>query len=263
MPAVLVLSGLDPSGGAGINADIETLSAHKVASLPIITVLTAQNTQKIGRIQAVDMALITEQIDLLRQDIKIDAIKVGLLADDKQINQLTQILANFSNIPIVLDPIIYASTTDRLLTKNSISVLKNLLPLCTCITPNVAELNALSGLLDNKDGGKNSSKNEQQQVVQLPVPWVLVTKTDVSDIKINHQLYFQGKPYQTYSYDKLPHQYHGSGCTLSSAITAQIALGQPIPSAIHLALDYSYESLKSAYKLGKMQHQPNRFVSIT
>ena len=251
MPAVLLLSGLDPSGGAGISADIQTLCVHGVHSLPVVTCLTAQNTKQVMMIEGVDDDLITEQINLLAQDINIDAIKIGLLFDAKQIQMLIKVLSPFKHLPIVLDPIINASTKQNLLGQSALVALKKLLPLCICITPNTAELNALS-----------TATNEVEQVAQLPTPWVLVTKTDTSTHNINHMLYHCGQLEQTYTYQKLPHEFHGSGCTLSSAIIAQIILGNSIPNACQLALDWTYTTLKTAHKLGKAQYHPNRLGSL-
>lgn len=246
-PAVLVLSGLDPSGGAGLCADIETLKTHNTQALPIATCLTAQNTQTLLSVQSVGSDLINQQIQCLLDDVVIAGIKIGLLSDDEQILCIQQWLAKFSNIPIVLDPIIRASSDNSLLNTSNLSILKTLINHCTLITPNVAELTQLTQIED-----------EQKAVKSLNVPWVLVTKTDVSTIEIPHVLYHHGQIVKTFTYNKLPHKYHGSGCTLSSAIVAYLAQGKTPEIACQKALDWTYQTLKHAYKLGKIQLNPNR-----
>jgi hydroxymethylpyrimidine/phosphomethylpyrimidine kinase len=243
---VLVLSGLDPCGGAGMAADIETINQFGVTPLPIVTTLTAQNTQQVGAIQAVGHEFIKKQLEMLAADIQINVVKIGLLSSIQQINTIASWLNE--DHWIVLDPIIRASTTDELLTSDSIQVLtKNLLPKVSLLTPNVAELEILAPGL-----------NEQEAVASLPCTWVLLTTTDVSEQLIEHRLYHQGELVECFSYHKLPGEYHGSGCTLSSAISALVAAELDVNIAVKRALDYTYQTLLNAKRIGKMQLHPNR-----
>ena len=245
---VLVLSGLDPSGGAGVVADIETLNQFGVTPLPIVTALTVQNTAKVEEVQAVDHQLIKKQLDSLANDIDINVIKIGLLTSAEQIITI----ANWINEEhiVVLDPIIKASTADELLTQQSVDTLKQvLLPKVKILTPNTFELEILAPNLD-----------EQSAILSLPCEWVLLTTTDVSDSLIEHRLYYQGVLSERFSYHKLPGQYHGSGCTLSSAISALIAADVDVSVAVKRALDYTYQTLLIAKRIGKMQYHPNRIT---
>ena len=244
---ILVLSGLDPCGGAGLVADIETINQFGLTPLPIVTVLTVQNTQSVGDVQAVDSVLIAKQFHYLQADIDIQVAKIGLLASATQIQAIAQLLTN-QNITIVLDPIVKSSTKDVLLQTQALNALKqDLLPLVHILTPNSAELSTLS-----------TGDNEQQQVASLPCEWVLVTTTDVSDGEIEHRLYQQGNLVKSYHYDKLSGDYHGSGCTLSSAVACLVAQGLPMADACQQALDYTYQTLLNAKSIGKMQKHPNR-----
>ncbi len=248
---VLVLSGLDPCGGAGIAADIETINQFGVTPLPVVTTLTAQNTQRVDFIQAVGLQLIEKQLEVLSDDIQIDVVKIGLLSSVEQINAI----ANWLNKShwVVLDPIIKASTTDELLAQDSVEALKQvLLPKVSLLTPNVAELEILAPGL-----------TEQEAVSSLPCEWVLLTTTDVSDQMIEHRLYHQGSIFERFSYHKLPGSYHGSGCTLSSAISALVAAKLDVNIAVKRALDYSYQTLLNAKRIGKMQYHPNREKPLT
>jgi len=125
-----------------------------------------------------------------------------------------------------------------------------LFPLCLLLTPNLAELNALAPGL-----------SEQAAVASLNCPWVLVTTSDSSEVEIEHRLYNESKLVKKFTYDKLPNKFHGSGCTLSSAISALIASGEDVDVACKKALQYTYQCLLSAKKLGKMQYHPNRTSS--
>lgn len=242
-----MLSGLDPCGGAGLVADIETINQFGLTPLPIATVLTVQNTQSVREVQAVDSALIVKQLHYLQADIDIQMVKIGLLASATQIQAIAQFLTH-QNITIVLDPIVKSSTKDVLLSTQALDALKqDLLPLVHILTPNSAELSTLS-----------VGDTEQQQVAFLPCEWILVTTTDVSDCEIEHRLYQQGNLVKSYHYDKLSGAYHGSGCTLSSAVACLVAQGLPVADACQQALDYTYQTLLNAKSIGKMQLYPNR-----
>ena len=243
---VLVLSGLDPCGGAGIAADIETINQFGVTPLPVVTTLTVQNTQCVSELQAVDHQFIIKQLKSLTEDIDIKVVKIGLLSSVEQIQAIAEWLDESHTV--VLDPIIKASTTDELLAQKAIDTLKQkLLPKVFLLTPNVAELARLAPGLD-----------EQEAVQSLPCEWVLLTTTDTSEKMIEHRLYHQGELFERFLYHKLPGDYHGSGCTLASAISALIATNLDVNVGVKRALDYSYQTLLNAKRIGKMQYHPNR-----
>jgi hydroxymethylpyrimidine/phosphomethylpyrimidine kinase len=244
---VLVLSGLDPCGGAGISADIESINQFGLTPLPIITALTVQNTQSVADIQPVNDPLIAQQFHHLQADIDFKFVKIGLLCSVTQIKAIAKLLEN-QGLIIALDPIVKSSTEAILLQPQAIEALKQyLLPLVHILTPNSAELSALS-----------AENNEQQKVASLPCEWVLVTTTDVSDSEIEHRLYQHGKLAKSYHYHKLPGNYHGSGCTLSASIAALLAQGLSVKDACQKALDYTYQTLLNAKNIGKMQKHPQR-----
>jgi hydroxymethylpyrimidine/phosphomethylpyrimidine kinase len=236
---VLVFSGLDPSGGAGLNADIETLHTNQVNTLPIATVLTAQNSQTFKSTYNVDVNLIKQQYQLIEDEFKIDAIKLGLLGDKKQLSMIGNILRN-KNIPIVCDPII-STSSGELVMSNILDFKKYILPYITLLTPNKKEYALLL--------------NEEKT---LNCPWVLITAGDDDTEVIQHQLLHKGKLVKTFEFKKLPFHYHGSGCTLSSSITAFLAKGDTMESACEKGLNYTYESLLAAKKIGANNYRPKR-----
>lgn len=246
--SVLVLSGLDPCGGAGISADIETINQFGVTPLPMVTTLTVQNTQSVKRTQAVDANILTQQFTHLQKDVDFSVVKIGLLSSVSQIKAIAALLQANKALTIVLDPIINASTDERLLKIKALNALKQkILPLVHVLTPNLAELYALSAI-----------KDEQQAVESLPCEWILLTTTDSSHATIEHRLYHHAQCVERFTYVKLPGDYHGSGCTLSSAISALLASGVAVNIACKRALDYSYQTVLNAKSIGKIQYHPNR-----
>ena len=245
---VLLFSGLDPSGAAGIAADIETINQFGVTSLPIITTLTAQNTQKVLSLEPTNNLFLNDQFRLIDDDIYFKTVKIGLLGSLSQIETISRLLTTRKDFVIIFDPIIMSSSNNELSSNDMIDMMKKvLIPLCTLITPNLEELKLLAPGLD-----------EKLAVKSLNCPWTLITTSDSSEIEIEHRLYHYSDLIRKFSYKKLPGKYHGSGCTLSSAISALMATGVEVEEASRRGLDYTYQTLLNAKKLGKMQYHPNR-----
>lgn len=244
---VLVISGLDPSGGAGIAADIETINQFGVTPLPIVSVLTVQNTESVIDTQTVASELLEAQFQHLKQDVTINVVKLGLLGSSDLIHQVGQWLSELNHPRVVLDPIIRATSGSALLNVEATEALLALLPQVEVLTPNAAELAQLVPDVE-----------EFEAVQSLPCPYVLVTNADADSEVIEHRLYVQGALFERYHYHKLPGHYHGSGCTLASAVSALIASGVEVEVAVKKALDYTYQSLLNAKTIGKMQFNPNR-----
>ena len=246
--SVLLFSGLDPSGAAGVSADIETINQFGVTPLPIITTLTAQNTQRVLSLESTKSSLLELQFKLIDEDISFNTVKIGLQGSPYQVKVISKLLRDRRGVNIILDPII-SSSTEHVLSSNEMieAIKKELIPLCLILTPNLAELNALAPGL-----------TEESAISSLNCPWVLLTTSDSSEIQVEHRLYHDSNLIRKFTYKKLAGQYHGSGCTLSSAIAALVALDVPVEDACEKALDYTYQSLLSAKKVGKMQYHPNR-----
>ena len=247
MPSALILSGLDSTGGAGIVADIETFAAIGVSSLPIITTLTVQNTRNFVASNVVSIDTITSQIKCLAEDISFSVIKIGLLANKEQIMSITNIVDKYKHLPIVLDPIIKSGNNKILLDKKAINALKKLIKLCTIITPNKYELQTLT-----------RQKTPELATKSLGSKWTLLTTTGNSKTNIEHNLYYQDKIYKVFNFKKIDAKFHGSGCTLSSAICAYIAKGYKVNIACTKALKYTYKTLEYKYKIGTAQYHPKR-----
>ena len=227
--SVLLFSGLDPSGAAGVSADIETINQFGVTPLPIITTLTAQNTQRVLSLEPTKSSLLELQFKLIDEDISFNTVKIGLLGSPYQVKVISKLLREKRGVNIVIDPII-SSSTEHILSSNEMidAMKKELIPLCLILTPNLAELNALAPGL-----------NEESAISSLNCPWVLLTTSDSSEIQVEHRLYHDSNLIRKFTYKKLAGQYHGSGCTLSSAIAALVALDVGVEDACEKALDYT------------------------
>ncbi len=252
-PTILCLSGFDPSGGAGIQADIESIASMGGHAVPVITALTVQNTQNISYFEPVEPQLFTEQINKLLEDVPVKAIKIGMVGSLGIIESINAILKQNPDLPVIYDPVLAAGGGADLTTSDMLGAIQELLlPFTTILTPNSLEARQLSN--------KNELKDCGLELMALGCDAVLLTGAHESNDHVNNLWFNEDKYVETFSWDRLPHEYHGSGCTLASAIAALIAQGLDPFNAVNEAQDYSWNSLKHAFKISdKGQLIPNRF----
>ncbi len=249
LPVVLTFSGLDPTGGAGLQADIETIAALGGMALPIMTTNTIQNTQTFLESQGVDPAWLRRQARLLLQDITPDAIKIGLAPSAETIETIADLIPE--DTPVVLDPILRSGTGRNLANDEHILAMKErLFPKCTIITPNRYEARTL--------GGKEVLDEAANQLIENGCRFVLITGADEADDRIENHLYGINGLIEVYLHEHLPGIFHGSGCTLSSAIALLLAKGLNLRTAVEQALAYTEVALRSGHALGKKQNHPRR-----
>ncbi|MFK8069157.1 MAG: bifunctional hydroxymethylpyrimidine kinase/phosphomethylpyrimidine kinase [Gammaproteobacteria bacterium] len=250
---VLVFAGHDPTGGAGIQADIETIAALGGHCCPIITTQTIQNTESFIQAEAVNPEWIKRQTDHLLKDIKPDAIKIGLITDQKVVEFIAQIIKLFPHIPIVFDPVLQSGSGSDLSDDRLIkSFQSQLLPLVTILIPNQNEAKLLSGKNDLDEAAKDLIKRGCKQV--------LITGTDVAKDQIEHRHYDQKSLINSLSCEKVPGTFHGSGCTLSSAIAIKLAQGLDTKTAMTEAHDFTLKAIESGHQIGKGQKHLNRKI---
>lgn len=252
-PTILCLSGFDPSGGAGIQADIESVASMGGHAVPVITALTVQNTQNVSYFEPVEPQLFTDQVNKLLEDIPVKAIKIGMVGSLGIIESINAILKQNPDLPVIYDPVLAAGGGADLTTSDMLEAIQELLlPFTTILTPNSPEARQLSN--------KNELKDCGLELMELGCDAVLLTGAHEDNEHVNNLWFNAGKYIETFSWDRLPHEYHGSGCTLASAIAALIAQGLDPFNAINEAQDYSWNSLKHAFKISdKGQLIPNRF----
>ena len=250
---ILSFSGFDPSGGAGIQADIETIGALSGHAVPVITASTIQNTQNVDALYPTDIDLFQRQIRKLTDDIVFSAVKIGLLGGIDITRAVIQFLRQH-DLPVIFDPVLASGAGDSFSTQAHIDVIKSeLLPLVTLITPNCFEARRLTGHHDLDQCA--------DALHQDGCRYVLITGTDetqATDTHIYHRFYpdADAEPLMLQA-QRLPHLYHGSGCTLASAIAYYICDLSPL-AAIQAAQNYTWCTLASSRQIGQGQRIPNR-----
>ena len=252
-PVVLVIAGHDPSGGAGIQADIESIVSQGAQAVTIITSLTAQNTRGVGSVVHQEPERFREQLDMLLDDMTVDACKIGLVADLEQAEIIRQRLSvKITGIPVVLDPVITAGSGHVFLDKTmQEAICEKLVPHATICTPNSIE--ALT-LADTKDPDQAAAF-----LLESGAGAVLVTGGHEKQEHVINILYRRGKEPVHYKWDRLDGNYHGSGCTLSAGIAAHLANGEDMEMAVQKAQVYTCNTLKYAGQYGRAQKHPDRF----
>ncbi len=253
---MLSISGHDPTGGAGIQADIETIHAGGCRACTLVTACTTQDSHDVYQVHALPAPALAHQMSVLCADIPPDVIKLGLFGDADQIRTLSPLLRQ-QQVPIVLDPIIAAGGGYALLNDEMIeAMLDHLLPYTSLLTPNHQELRRLS----NQDTPQAAVAHLQQ----LGCQHILLTGTEdqsTGDLVVQ-TLYSPAAVPQYDTWERLPHHYHGSGCTLASACACQIALGQNIRQAVQQAQACTWHSLRQADQPGQGQYLPTRYPDI-
>ncbi|MGY6276397.1 bifunctional hydroxymethylpyrimidine kinase/phosphomethylpyrimidine kinase [Methylomonas sp. MgM2] len=250
-PIVLCFSGHDPSGGAGIQADIETIFSHCCHPASVITCLTEQDSCNVKKLIPQQPENIISQAETLLSDFNVSAIKIGLIGDVAVARAIVQILSQYPDIPVVLDPILAAGGGAELAGQTLIDVLvERLLPLTTILTPNSEEARRLSEQQD--------LSNCADWLRNKGAEYVLITGTHEQSDQVHNRLFMPNNSSETFNWERLPHHYHGSGCTLASAIAALLAQGLDMFTAVNEAQEFTWQSLAAAYKPGNGQHNPNR-----
>ncbi len=251
-PLVLCFSGHDPSGGAGIQADIETISRHQCQVSTIITALTLQDSRNVYELIPQPAEQISKQADVLASDFEINVIKIGLLGHHEVALAVKQFLDKHPKIPVVFDPVLAAGGGKKLSNQSLLEALDLLLPLTTLITPNHYEARQLAN--------QNSLKTEDiiACLSGKGCEYTLFTGADQATDQVINQLYHYTKHIQDYCWQRLPHTYHGSGCTLAATIAAFLASGHSPADAIEQAQLYTWNALRHGFQPGQGQHLPDR-----
>ena len=251
-PLILCVSGLDPSGGAGLQADIETIARSGGHALPIASCLTVQNSIATTECIPVDKQLLLRQADSLLADLSISSCKIGIIANEEIAIAIADIIAKFPEIPVVFDPVIAPSNGNVFTDTKTIEVIKKiLLPVVTIVTPNTSELIALTS-------ANKSNFHRAQELCDYGPKYVLLTGADQPTSEVVNTLFTNEGVIEKYTWPRLSHSYHGSGCTLSSALAYNLANNIEITDAVAEAQHFTWKSLQAAEPLGSGQWFPNR-----
>lgn len=253
LPVVMSFSGNDPTGGAGIQADIEAVSSMGARIAPVITALTVQDTQNVKYFSVTDAKLVVEQARVILEDMPVAAFKIGMVGSIENINAIHTILHDYHEIPVIVDPIISAGGGMSLASEEMALAYSDLLfPLTNLVTPNSNEVRLLAPEADSLDACA-------QELMDDGCEYVLLTGTHEGTEQVINSFYGHHKKLNSSCWERLPNSYHGSGCTLTSAIAGLVAGGQSIPDAINIAQEYAWQSLVNGYQSGMGQYHPDRF----
>lgn len=250
-PIVLTVAGSDSGGGAGIQADIKAISATGSYACSVITALTAQNTQGVTGVLAVEQSFIEQQFDAVFSDIAVDVVKIGMLGDAATIATVANALRKYKPRFVVLDPVMVATSGDVLLANDAISALiTQLLPLATVITPNIPEaLALLNQSMQNAPTNDQQSMLLSKELLELGAHSVLL-KGGHQTGDASTDFWISKDQQQNFSSPRInTKNTHGTGCTLSSAIASYLAQGQDLPNAIQSAKDYISQAIQQADQL--------------
>jgi hydroxymethylpyrimidine/phosphomethylpyrimidine kinase len=258
-PIVLVFAGTDPSGGAGMQADILTLSSMGCHPLSVVTAVTVQDTMGVEDVLPIDAEWVADQARCVLEDMPVAVFKIGLLGSVEAIAAIAEVVSDYPDIPLVLDPILASGRGDELASEDLISAMRELLvPQTTLITPNSLEVRRLARD-DEADEDDDPDLGEcARRILSLGCEYVLITGTHENTPQVINTLYEQQGVMRTDAWQRLAGTYHGSGCTLAAAIAATIANGLAIPEAVRDAQEYTWQTLKHAYRTGMGQLVPDR-----
>lgn len=261
-PSVLTIAGFDGSGGAGIQADIKTISALGCYATSVLTALPVQNTMGVRNIFPIPVQAVSEQIESILDDIFPDAIKIGMVHTPELVETIVETLAKYKKVPIVFDPVMVATSGHRLIEEETIqTIIEKLFPISDIITPNMDEASILANMeVKTLDDMKIAGEN----IKELGCKYILLKGGHQTTEKITSLFYSDKDDFQTFESLKLnTKNTHGSGCTLSSAIASFIAQGKSMDEAVALAQNYVSEAILagSDVQTGKGNGPLNHFFN--
>jgi hydroxymethylpyrimidine/phosphomethylpyrimidine kinase len=248
MTAIAVtIAGSDSGGGAGIQADLKTFSALGVYGASVLTAITAQNTKGVTAVEDVSASLVTAQIETVFSDLSVGAVKIGMVSRNETIAAVADALERL-NIKAVLDPVMIATSGDRLLRPDAIEILKTrLLPQALIVTPNLPEAALLSGRSIAEDEGEMA---RQAEIILASGAASVLIKGGHASGHESVDLFFDGKTIRRLAAPRIDTKNdHGTGCTLSAAIAAKLALGETLGDAVRGAKNYLHAALAASHKI--------------
>jgi hydroxymethylpyrimidine/phosphomethylpyrimidine kinase len=255
-PVVLAIGGHDPGGGAGIQADIESITANGCHATTVVTCLTVQDSCNLVALQPVSPASVQAQVQAVMNDCPVKVIKIGLIGEPKIAAALAAILPAYPQIPVILDPVLAAGGGKDLATRTLMQIIvERLLPRCSLITPNSPEARRLCG-------AGLPLELAARELLTRGAKAVLITGTHEQSRQVSNRLYDATGLLDASEWERLPGEYHGSGCTLSSAIAAGLARGLPLLEAVRQGQTYTWQSLRLGFRSGRCQAIPNRLYAI-
>ena len=264
-PTVLTFAATDPSGGAGLQADILALASIGCHPLSVVTGVTVQDTVGVESVMALDADWVNEQARTILEDVQVSAFKLGLLGSVENVAVIAEIMADYPDVPLLIDPILTSGRGDELANEEMQAAMCELLfPQATLITPNSLEARRLAFYDESEEIQHTSLDEAAMRLLGMGAEYVLITGTHERSTDVVNSLYGAHSSginglIKSYHWERLAGSYHGSGCTLTSAIAACLAHGLSMEEAIQEAQEYTWQTLKNAFRPGMGQFIPDRF----
>lgn len=256
-PIVLSFAGTDPTGGAGIQADLLTLSSMGCHAITVVTAITVQDTAGVEDVLPIEADWVSDQARVLLEDMPVAAFKIGMVGSVENCAAIAEVVSDYPDVPLILDPVLTSGRGDEMATEDMIEAMRELLiPQTTIITPNSLEARRLA---DDGSDEERSLDDCAKRILEMGCEYVLITGTHENTPQVVNTLYGQQGVIRSDSWQRLPGSYHGSGCTLASAIAATLANGLDIPEAVREAQEYTWQTLNAGFRPGMGQHIPDRF----
>ena len=258
-PIVLSFAANDPTGGAGLQADLLTIASLGCHPLSIMTAITKQDTTGVDDVLPMDPDWVEDQARMVLEDMPVHAFKIGLLGSVEIIAVIAEIVSDYPHIPLVMDPVLTSGRGDELTSEEMIDAMcELLLPQVTILTPNSLEARHLALRENDRSKTKLDLNLCAQRLIKMGCEYVLITGTHENTVQVTNTLYAADGIVRSDHWQRLAHTYHGSGCTLASAIAACMANGLSVGDSIIEAQDYTWQALESGFRPGMGQHIPNR-----
>ena len=257
-PLVMTFAATDPSGGAGLQADLLTIASMGCHPLSVVTAITVQDTSGVDDVLPTDPEWVVDQARAMLEDVPVAAFKIGLLGSVENIAVIAEILADYPDVPLVLDPVLASGRGDELANDDMLDAMRELLiPQATIVTPNSMEARRLAVDEDNEEDDP-SLEECAKRILSMGCEYVLITGTHEQTPMVINTLYGEQGVISSDSWARLPGIYHGSGCTLASAIASLLAQGVDVTEAVKEAQEYTWQTLNAGFRPGMGQHIPDR-----
>jgi len=256
-PAILCFAATDPSGGAGLAADILAIAAMGGHALPVVTGVTVQDTLGVEDMHVLEAEWVADQARCVLEDMPVAAFKIGVVGSVESVAAIAEVASDYPDIPLILDPVLASEGGDSFADEQVILAIRELLlPQTTVLTPNVMEARRLA----SEDGDEDDLSLDEcaGRLIGMGCEFVLITGTHESGPQVTNRLYGSEGLIQALHWDRLPGSYHGSGCTLASALAAALASGLDLPQASQDAQAFTWNTLANGYRPGMGQVIPDR-----
>lgn len=259
-PCVMTFSATDPSSGAGLQADVLTLASIGCHPVSVLTGYTVQDTTGVENLTALDAEWVNDQARTILEDVKVSAFKLGVLGSVENIAVVAEIMADYPEVPLLIDPILTSGRGDEFSNDEMQAAMCELLfPQATLITPNSIEARRLAFYDEGEEVKYSSLEESALRLLAMGSEYVLITGTHERTTDVVNMLYGTEGLIQEYHWERLKASYHGSGCTLTSAIAACLAHGLTMQEALQEAQEYTWQTLKNAFRPGMGLYIPDRF----